>query len=60
MFTKTQSTLFNRIYFWYELISNEDIFHLILLAISIIYFIGLSIYSLKGKYSSMLKADLSN
>lgn len=60
MFTKTQSTLFNRTYFRYELISNEDIFYLILLAISIVYFIGLSIYSLKGKFSSMLERDLSN
>lgn len=60
MLTKTQSTLFNRTYFWYELISSEDIFYLILLGISIVYFIGLSIYSLKGKFSSMLERDSSN
>lgn len=57
LFEKTESLLFDRTYFWYQLISSEDIFSLILLFISLAYFIGISIYSLKGKLSSMLERD---
>jgi len=57
LFEKTESFIFDRTYFWYELISGEDIFALILLSISLLYFIGFSIYSLKGNFSSMLERD---
>ena len=60
LFEKTESIIFNRTYFWYELISSEDIFSLILLLISLAYFIGISIYSLKGKLPSMLERDISD
>jgi len=57
LFTKTESLIFDRTYFWYELINTEDILSLILLAISLLYFIGFSIYSLRGKFSSMLEKE---
>ena len=57
LFEKTESFIFDRTYFWYELISGEDIFALILLSISLLYFISFSIYSLKGNFSSMLERD---
>jgi len=57
LFEKTESFIFDKTYFWYELISSEDIFALILLSISLLYFIGFSIYSLKGNFSSMLERD---
>jgi len=60
LFEKTESIISNRTYFWYELISSEDIFSLILLLISLAYFIGISIYSLKGKLPSMLERDISS
>jgi hypothetical protein len=60
LFEKRESVIFNRTYFWYELISSEDIFSLILLFISLAYFIGISIYSLKGKLLSMLERDISD
>jgi hypothetical protein len=57
LFEKTESFISDKTYFWYELISSEDIFALILLSISLLYFIGFSIYSLKGNFSSMLERD---
>ncbi|MGB9749807.1 MAG: hypothetical protein ACPLWB_03080 [Caldisericia bacterium] len=57
MFTKTQSIFFDRTYFWYELLNGEDFFFLILLGISLTYFIDISIYFIKGKFSSMLERD---
>lgn len=57
MFTKTQSIFYDRTYFWFELLNSEDIFSLILLGISLTYFIIISIYSLKGKFCSMLERD---
>lgn len=57
LFEKTESFIFDRTYFWYELINGEDIFALILLSISLLYFISFSIYSLKGNFSSMLERD---
>ena len=60
LFEKTESIIFDRTYFWYQLISSEDIFSLILLLISLAYFIGISIYSLKGKLPSMLERDISS
>ncbi|NLI56598.1 hypothetical protein GX420_06440, partial [bacterium] len=57
LFEKTESFISDKTYFWYELISSEDIFALILLSISLLYFIGFSIYSLKGNFSSILERD---
>lgn len=57
LFQKTESVFFTRTYFWYELISSNDILMLILLFISLTYFIGISIYALKGKLPSMLERD---
>jgi hypothetical protein len=59
LFQKTESVFFTRTYFWYELISSNDILMLILLFISLTYFISISIYALKGKLPSMLERDLS-
>jgi hypothetical protein len=57
LFQKTESVFFTRTYFWYELISSNDILMLILLFISLTYFIGISIYALKGKLPSMFERD---
>ena len=59
LFSKTESLIFDRTYFWYELANGEDIIALVLLAISLLYFIGFSIYSLKGNFLSMLEREES-
>jgi len=58
-FEKVESTLFNRQYFHYELLDINDIFSLIVLAISLTFFILISTYGIKGKLSSMLERDMS-
>ncbi|MBC7194888.1 MAG: hypothetical protein H5U37_04455, partial [Caldisericia bacterium] len=57
LFQKRESIFFNKSYFNYELISSEDIIMFIFLSLSLIYFIGFSIYMLKGKFVSMLERD---
>jgi hypothetical protein len=57
LFSKTESVIFDRTYFWYELINGGDIAALILLAISLLYFIGFSLYSLRGNFLSMLEKE---
>lgn len=58
-FEKVELTLLNRQYFYYELLDIKDIFSLIFLTISLIFFILISIYGIKGKLSSMLQRDIS-
>jgi len=59
LFSKTESVIFDRTYFWYELINGGDISALILLAISLLYFIGFSLYSLRGNFISMLEKEVN-
>lgn len=58
IFEKKESILFGDTYYVYEILSTSDFISLFFLGISLFFFIYFSIYSIRGKFYSMLERDM--
>lgn len=58
LFEKKESILFGGTYYVYEILSTSDFISLFFLGISLFFFIYFSIYSIRGKFLSMLERDM--